>query len=113
MGSEKGRDGRRAQRGAVPDPVILEFRSRPPDPGPDSMTGAERGEAVGAELARQLNASIYKVALSLTDQRDGEFELTFFCACGCMTEVKRSLEEYVTRGAVVNGHSRPQSSIHR
>lgn len=101
------------RRGAVPDPVILEFRCRPPDGGADSTTGAEPGDVTGAEVARQLNASIYKAGLSLTDQRDEEFELAFFCACGCMTEVKRSLQDYVSRGAVVDGHSRPQGPVHR
>jgi hypothetical protein len=111
MGSgERGPARRLAQRGAVPDPVILELRYRPPESEEDSIPGvADQVEAdlARADLARQLNASIYKVAQSLHHQGDEEFELTFFCACGCMTEVKRSLRDYVTGGAVVAGHARP------
>lgn len=114
MGSGKGgTEGRPAGLGAVPDPVILEFRCRPPYGDADSTTAAERGDVIGAELARQLNATIYKVGLSLTDRKNEDFELRFFCACGCMTGVQRSLKDYVTRGAVVDGHSRPQGSVHR
>jgi hypothetical protein len=91
----------------VPDPTILEFRFRPPERGVDSLSAGVEREAAKAELARQLNASIYKAGQSLADREEGEFELTFFCACGCMAEVKRSLPEYVRRGAVVDGHPRP------
>lgn len=109
MGSgRRGTARRQAQRGAAPDPVILEFRYRPPEPSTDSRSDdTEEGAVTRAELARQLNASIYSAGQSLADQEDEDFELTFFCACGCMTEVKRSLQDYVIRGAVVNGHSRP------
>lgn len=59
-----------------------------------------------ADLARQLNASIYNAAESLAHDEE-TFEVTFFCACGCMSEVRRSLRDYVTRGAIVTGHGRP------
>jgi hypothetical protein len=62
-----------------------------------------------ADLARQLNTSIYKAAESF-GHRDDE-ELTFVCACGCMAEVKRSLQDYVTRGAIVTGHARPAGHL--
>ena len=109
MGSgRRGTAHQPAQSGAVPDPVILEFRNRPPESSPDSPADSTDEEHITkAEQARRLNASIFKVGQSLGDRVDEEFELTFFCACGCMTEVKRSLREYVIRGAVVNGHSRP------
>jgi hypothetical protein len=57
------------------------------------------------DLARQLNASIFKAAQSADHKEDEEF--AFVCACGCMAEVKRSLRDYVTRGAIVTGHARP------
>jgi hypothetical protein len=109
MGSGRRGTARQPDRpGAVPDPVILELRFRPPGDHAASKSGdAARGDVAAAEVARRLNASIYKAGESLADERDKEFELTFFCACGCMEEVKRSLQEYVTRGAVVEGHSRP------
>jgi hypothetical protein len=109
MGSgRRGTAHQQAQGGAVPDPVILEFRHRPLDGEPDSLADSSEEEHVtSAELARRLNASIYKVGQLLGDRADEEVELTFFCACGCMTEVKRSLQDYVIRGAVVNGHPRP------
>src|SRR5690242_18066170 len=92
MGSgRRGTAHRLGQRGAVPDPTILELRYRPSEEGPD---------VTRADLARQLNASIYKACRSLTDAEDEELELTFFCACGCMAEIKRSLRDYVTRGAI-------------
>jgi hypothetical protein len=47
---------------------------------------------VRADLARQLNASIYKAGQSRPGD-DEEVELTFYCACGCMAEVKRSLRD--------------------
>jgi hypothetical protein len=87
--------------------VILELRYRPPESGSDRTTGdADPGDASRADLALQLNASIYKSAQSRAGQDDDESELTFYCACGCMSEVKRSLRDYVTRGAIVPGHSR-------
>jgi hypothetical protein len=98
---------RPAQSGALPDPVILELRFRPPESGSDRAIGdADTADAARADLARRLNASIYKAARSQTSQ-DEECELTFFCACGCMAEVKRSLADYVIRGAIVPGHARP------
>lgn len=59
-----------------------------------------------ADLARQLNASIYKAGQSRAGD-DGEVELTFDCACGCMAEVRRSLRDYVIRGVIVPGHAHP------
>ena len=113
MGLErKGTEHGPAQRGGVPDPVILELRYRPPEGGSDRTSGdAKAGDDTRADLARQLNASIYKSAQSRTGQDDEAFELTFFCACGCMAEVKRSLRDYVTRGAIVAGHSRPAGHL--
>lgn len=97
MGSgRRGTAHRAAQRGAVPDPVILEIRYRPPES--DAETRIDR--------ALQLNAEIYKAAQSSARHEDDEVELTFFCACGCMAEVKRSLRDYVARGAIIAGHSR-------
>ena len=109
MGSgRRGTTHRPAQPGAVPDPIILEFRYRSPESDPDALTDSPEEEDVPkAELARRLNASIYKVGQSLKDPQDEEFELSFYCACGCMAAVKRSLRDYVIRGAVVEGHSRP------
>ena len=107
MGSgRRGTARRLPQAGAVPDPVILELRYRPPESGPDQAGNAEKGDATRANLARELNASIYKAGQSFSHEGE-EFELTFFCACGCMAEVKRSLSDYVTRGAVLAGHTRP------
>jgi hypothetical protein len=57
------------------------------------------------DLARRLNASIYNAAQSSGHREDEE--LSFVCACGCMAEVKRSLRDYVTRGAIATGHARP------
>jgi len=84
MGSEEGGTERRpAQHDFLPDPITLEFRFRPPERGGKSVAeDAEQSDVTSAELARQLNASIYKVGLSLADQREQEFQLTFFCACG-------------------------------
>jgi hypothetical protein len=107
MGSgRRGSANRLAQQGAVPDPVILELRYRPAEGVSDrSPAATDPQDEMRADLARQLNASIYKAARSF-DHREDE-ELTFVCACGCMAEVKRSLQEYVTRGAIVTGHARP------
>ena len=69
--------------------------------------GDARDEAARADLARRLNASICDVGQSAATRKDTDFELTFFCACGCMAEVKRSLQDYVTRGAIVAGHAYP------
>jgi hypothetical protein len=103
---EKGAGHRLAQRGAVPDPIILELRYRPPESDTESLAEAEdQTGGTRAELARKLNASIYKAGLSLAN-REEEFKLTFFCACGCMAEIKRSLRQYVSHGAVLEGHSR-------
>jgi hypothetical protein len=103
MGSGgRGSAHRPAQRGAVPDPVILELRFRPPDTDADDVARAD--------LARQLNASIYKAAQTCAGDEDNELEFTFYCACGCMAEVKRSLRDYVTRGVIVAGHARPAGS---
>jgi hypothetical protein len=89
----------------VPDPVILELQYRPNVSGANSGSDAT-DQDLRAELARQLNASIYRIGRTLTDARDEDVELTFSCACGCMAEVKRSLQEYVIRGALLTGHSR-------
>jgi hypothetical protein len=105
----RGTEHQPAQRGAVPDPVILEFRFRPPE-SDEGTEDADESDVRSAELARQLNASIYKAALSVAGHREEESQLTFFCACGCMAEVKRSLRDYVTRGAIVTGHARPSDS---
>jgi hypothetical protein len=107
MGSRRrGTAHRPAQRGAVPDPVILELRYRPPEGVSDRSTAdPDPEDEVRADLARRLNASIYKAAQSFGQWEDEE--LTFVCACGCMAEVKRSLRDYVTRGAIVTGHTRP------
>lgn len=92
----------------MPDPVILEFRYRPADPDADPGTETvDARETLRAEAARHLNAEIYRAGQSLADHRQKEVELSFFCACGCMAEVKRSLREYARRGAVLEGHSRP------
>jgi hypothetical protein len=109
MGSERrGTTDGTAQPGAAFDPVILEIRYRPATARPESQAENSPQTAVEkAELARQLNASIYNAGQSLADQDDENFELTFVCACGCMAEIRRSLREYAIRGAVVDGHSRP------
>jgi hypothetical protein len=111
-----GSEGERAaqpptQRGAVPDPVILELRYRPPESGSDQGTEDDDSRDARADLARQLNAEIYKAGQFSSHPEEEDFELTFYCACGCMAEVKRSLREYVIRGAIVSGHARP--SHHR
>jgi hypothetical protein len=108
MGSGRRGSARRpAQRGAVPDPVILEFRFRPPDTDAEQLEGVGADAHARADLARQLNASIYKAAQSYAGEEDDETEFTFYCACGCMAEVKRSLRDYVARGVIVAGHARP------
>lgn len=82
--------------------MILELRFRPD--GADRTSGD--GDLPRADLARQLNASIYNAAESIAHGEE-TFEVTFFCACGCMSEVRRSLRDYVTHGAIVTGHGRP------
>ena len=108
MGSgRRGTTHRPAQPDAVPDPISSNFGTDHRS-DPDALTDSPEEEDVPkAELARRLNASIYKVGQSLKDPQDEEFELSFYCACGCMAAVKRSLRDYVIRGAVVEGHSRP------
>lgn len=109
MGSGgRGTANQRSQRGAVPDPVILELRYRP-ESDSHRIAGDAESDDTRADLARQLNASIYKAAQSVTHHEDEGAELTFFCACGCMAEVKRSLRDYVTRGAIIAGHARPEN----
>jgi len=103
--------GQSAQRAT--DPVILEIRYTPEEAGADSTAHDEQSRGRRAELARQLNASIYQAAQSLAEQGDDDFELTYFCACGCMEEVRRSLWEYVSRGAVIDGHPRPADGTAR
>lgn len=112
MGSGgRGSAHRPAQRGAVPDPVILELRYRPPDKdGDQTLDDGGADDVARADLARQLNASIYKAAQADAGAEDEELEFTFFCACGCMTEVKRSLRDYVAQGVIVAGHGRPVGS---
>jgi hypothetical protein len=102
-----------AQGGLARNPVILEFRYRPAEhdaAGEHDADGAAEqphsGYSSRAELARELNASIYKAGQVLSDPGDSDFELTFVCACGCMAEVRRSLQEYARQGAVLVGHSR-------
>lgn len=109
MGSERAEaGGRPVEREGRPDPVILELRYRPTDGGSERVPeDDDSGDASRVELARQLNASIYKAGQSFAHPEDEAFELTFFCACGCMAEVKRSLQDYVTQGAIVAGHARP------
>jgi hypothetical protein len=109
MGSEeRERADRPAQPGVIPDPVILELRYRPPEGGSDrGVEAADSGDLTRADLARQLNTEIYNAGRFSCRPEDEELELTFFCACGCMAEVKRSLRDYVTLGAIVAGHSRP------
>jgi hypothetical protein len=69
-------------------------------------------DAARAEMARQLNTSIYEAALSLSDGEDEDFELTFFCECGCMAEVRLSLSDYEAGGGpYVEGHSPPDEAI--
>jgi hypothetical protein len=90
----------------VPDPIILVLLYRPAESVSDRRTGEHSGEDVmRADLARRVNASIYNAARS--SDHDEHEELAFVCACGCMAEVRRSLRDYVTRGAVVTGHARP------
>jgi hypothetical protein len=112
MGSRRRETARRpTERGGVPDPVILDLRYRP-ERGPDGITGDDDSQDITrAELALQLNASIFKAGQSLADREDDDFELTFLCACGCMAEVKRSLQDYVIRGAVIAGHARPAGQL--
>jgi hypothetical protein len=109
MGSgRRGTAGQPGYGGSVPDPIILELRYRAPQNGPDQIVGeADKEDVRRADLARQLNASIYKAAQSFAGDDEETLEVTFFCACGCLTEVKRSLQDYVARGAIVTGHGRP------
>jgi len=100
MGSERRETPHRAAHPAIPDPVILEFRYRPEADATEPATENAKTHLSRAELARQLNASIYRAGQGLSDQGDEDFELAFVCACGCMAEVRRSLREYVIRGAV-------------
>jgi hypothetical protein len=111
MGSQRRETAKRpTQRGGVPDPVILDLRYRP-ERRPDGTADGDTQDITRAELALQLNASLFKAGQSLADQKDDDFELTFLCACGCMAEVKRSLQDYVIRGAVIAGHARPAGHL--
>ena len=60
------------------------------------MTGSER----------EGGSPAWPVYLALPLLHFASVKLTFFCACGCMAEVKRSLRDYVVRGAIIAGHSR-------
>jgi hypothetical protein len=114
MGSERrGTANQPGERGAVPDPIILELRYRPECASDRITADAEPEGDTRADLARQLNASIYNAAQSSAHYEENGAELTFFCACGCMAEVKRSLRDYVTQGAVIAGHARSPKGIPR
>jgi hypothetical protein len=71
------------------------------------MTGGdEHGDVTKADVARRLNSSIYDVGKSLATPTDDHFELTFFCECGCMAEVKLSFRGYeAVAGVYLGGHS--------
>jgi hypothetical protein len=65
-----------------------------------------------AEVARQVNAQIREIAESLATQGDESHEYTFFCECGCLQPLTRTLPELTRQGfALAQGHpaSRPSS----
>jgi hypothetical protein len=58
-----------------------------------------------AEVARQVNAQIREIAESLAIQGDEGHKYTFFCECGCLQALERTLEEVARDGfALAEGH---------
>lgn len=115
MGSEgRGTARRLAQRGAVSDPVILEVRYRSEQGGAGApIEGGEQVAVTRADVARRLNDSIYYAGQSLATPQDGDFELTFFCECGCLHPVTLTLAQFdAADGAWLeqSGHSGPEST---
>jgi len=72
----------------------------------------DRGEETDSEartkanIARELNMQIREIGGSL--QAGGD-PLTFYCECGCMAEVKRTVREYDAAGALAESHVCPDS----
>jgi len=63
-----------------------------------------------AQLARELNMSIHEVAASLSGEGDEDFEMTFYCECGCLSPLRLTLSGFEAGGALIAGHSRPEMS---
>jgi hypothetical protein len=58
-----------------------------------------------AEVARQVNAQIREIAESLAIQGDEGHKYTFFCECGCLEPLERTLDEVARDGfALAKGH---------
>ena len=63
-------------------------------------------------MARQVNSSIHKVALKFKTQGDEDFDLTFFCECGCLRPVTVTLAGFdAAGGAWIEDHPRPESAL--
>jgi hypothetical protein len=58
-----------------------------------------------AEVARQVNAQIREIAESLAIQGEDEHKYTFFCECGCLYPLERTLDQLARDGsALAEGH---------
>jgi hypothetical protein len=62
-----------------------------------------------AEVARQVNAQIREIAESLAIRGDDGHKYTFFCECGCLQPLARTLAEVTREGfALADGHTPPR-----
>jgi hypothetical protein len=79
----------------------------------ESTTRSEGDAAEGPArvvLARQLNCSIHEIGRRLTARGDEDFDLTFFCQCGCLRPITLTLAGFeAAGGAWLEGHPRPDS----
>ena len=67
------------------------------------------GDRARAQLAREMNLSFQEIASGLSAKRDDDFEVTFYCECGCLEPVKLTLSDFeAAGGALKPGHSRPE-----
>jgi hypothetical protein len=76
----------------------------------------ETPRSAAAEVARQVNAQIREIAESLARPGDESHRYTFFCECGCLQPLERTLSEVTREGvALAEGHlpSRASSSSKR
>jgi hypothetical protein len=61
-----------------------------------------------ADVAREVNSEIRKVARALTDPSEADTELIFYCECGCLSPLQMTLAALEATGvALLDGHSRP------
>jgi hypothetical protein len=71
----------------------------------------ETPRSAAAEVARQLNAQIREIAESLAAQGDESHKYTFFCECGCLQPLARTLPDIAREGfALADGHQPPRAS---